>query len=225
MKRYMYLIIFTVLFLTCNYKVKAECSDAELNRLRAQAAQVKITYEYRSDLSQDGDVFDLIVTGLTDEIYIHENKSGSLVIGMSYVSDGIGRVKAYFATSGTYAFLVYSYNPSCMDKLRTVTVTVPKYNKYADREECNGIDTTKFILCDKWYQGNITEDYFQARLAKYKKGNPTIEDPVDVEDKIDEKTFLDTIKDYYVYIIAGTILVIGLATYMIITKRKKGALD
>lgn len=219
MKKYLILSIF--IFFAFIPHLFADCSRTEENRLKMLASQVKITYEYNDSYYDDyGDIvkemFIISITGLTDEIYALIDETSSYFMydpnNQTVSMDGF--------TSGTKTIKIYSKNPECSTELRKIYLTLPKYNYYADDPLCEEIDTTKFALCDKWYQFDINYDTFLKRLEAYKNSLNNNDEPIiDPSKDNTENPIITFLKKYIVYIASA--LVIGITIIVVAIKKKR----
>ena len=117
----------------------------------------------------------------------------------------------------TYEFNLYAgYDTDCSEEfLYTKKLKIPRYNIFSEKDEC--IEYEEFKLCNKWYQGVITEDQFNLELEEYinslKKEEP-------VEEIKEEKSLFNKIIDFYLdnilIALPITIMIILLILYKII---------
>ena len=216
MKKYFMTTLFMLFIMIDN--VYASCSLNEKNRLQALASQVKVTYAYNDNAYDDygekiKESFNITVTGLTEEIYVLEETTTTYFL---YNKDNNIITKDGFS-SGSKIIKVYSNN-ECTEVLRKIYVSLPRYNNYADDPLCEGIDTSKFALCDKWYQFDIDYSTFVKRINEYKK-QLSEEKPKEPTKQEELNLVLKFFQKYIVYVISGLILLIIGIIFLVRKKR------
>ena len=221
MKKFIYLIIMLLLFMFNGNDVKADC-DENIDELKVEAKKIEITYK----LNEEYYVNEEKVTGtfiieiknmpstmfariLGPDIYIWYEEDNVIV------KDGI--------EDGTKKIAIYS--EKCGIHLRTVSVKIPKYNKYSEREECIGIDTEELDVCDKWYPYELNESTFQYKINKYiEKQQEKQEQQIEKEKTKVMDTIIEFLKNYYIYIIMGIVTIV-LITLLIVVRKKRYSLE
>lgn len=214
-KRYIILAIILFVFITPKVNA-ATCTKSEIIKVKEKANNVKIEY-VASEKTQKKGVYDIKITGLTDEIYLKEELTGKTYT-TSLNENGV--ITLSRVSAGDYKFEFRYFH--CGDQLvRTAKLTVPKYNYYSEHPLCDGVPPEEVQECDEWYQGKVTEELLTEKINEYKK-----QQGKDESNKIDK--ILDIIKNfitnYYLYII-GIVAVIIIATTTIIIKKKRGRLE
>jgi hypothetical protein len=141
---------------TCTFKEKAEYSKLAQN--------VRTSY----DIVDDGinKYIVIKVYNVVDGIRVHYTGSStnkkvysSLIneyIAPYDTTDGVYEFKHYNINSVfKYKFSILSTNGAC-GTLKTITLTVPAYNKYAELDECQYYDVHDYLYCQRWVSTNIT---------------------------------------------------------------------
>ena len=206
MKRNLFLVIITLLFIFNINCVKAEtCDNADIERLKQLANMVDISYEwYYNDYYNYGS-YDVNIYNITDELYIvDEDKNEyrySDVNESGFIYDS--------ANDGTTTYKVYS--ASCNKKLRSITVDLPKFNFYAYYDECEGISGDELDVCDEWYSGDLDYNTFISKVEQYNNS----------EDNNERKNIF---QKYYLHIIVVGVVILVLVTAFVILRRKRSVL-
>ena len=205
-----FIFIFTFGFVT---KVEAFCSSKSYNDLKATAYKATVSYELKFD-SRNNAFFQLVVQNVDKDILV--------LFGGHYYEpvDGIVRIDTIVAGGNTYEVMLYGgYDTYCnQEYLYTKRITVPKYNKYSERDEC--IEYEEFALCNKWYSGYISgEDEFLDRLNEYIISlNKTEKE----EKPVKTKSFFQKVIDFYtnnlIITLPITIIIILFIVYRIVVK-------
>lgn len=160
MKKICLFITFLLCYICFIDNAYASCLREDIDRVKELAKNITPNYEFVGE-REFGDVdqtyslsFDF--AGLDDEIYLQEvNHKTS-----NFYTSGEGA----FVESGKYSFDVYYMG--CEDvKLRTIDLELKEFNKYSLKKECEGLGDTVDI-CGEWYQGSITDEYFNSYMKK-----------------------------------------------------------
>lgn len=226
-KRMRIISILLIVFLFNNLNVKASCTEEQKKAFQSKLDQVSITYKYENELlDQNNNVitgfFSINITGLTEDLALYNPERN-----LSLVGTKDGNFSKFGFVNGTYEFRLFVNNNVCNDASRNITIKLPKYNEFSDNYLCNGIDATKFLPCSKWYEYDLDEKTFLARLEEYKqqtkKNNNVIEQ---VTEEVTDffKVVSNHISDYLIWYIIGLLIIILSIVYLIyyIKKRKKG---
>ncbi len=140
------------------------CTSDVLSEMRAKAYKTTFSYELKFD-SENVAYFEISYANLSEGIEI---RYGENVYSYDE-KNPTGTIKTSFPNTGeTYDIGLYAeYGYPCVGELLyTKKVTLPKYNKYSELEDC--IEYEEFPLCNKWYSGEIeNEDYFYSKLEEY----------------------------------------------------------
>ncbi len=213
------IVVFCTLLLAFAPKTLAEgyCSVDDINRVKNDVKNIKIDFEYRTDTALKG-LFDIIITGVTDDVVIKEDSKNWIHTSDSIVN---GEIRLEGVSGSNFKFDIYYERCNNM-LINTINVNVPKYNYYSEYEECNGIDIKEVKVCDPWYQEELTDETFMDAIKKYNDSQKEEEKEENLHDNI--KLILDFIKNNYIYMI-GALVVIGVVVAVIIIKRKRAQLD
>ncbi len=236
MKKILFCISLFVFGLSTVYgeTISGEAFDKESEHLKELASKVKYKYEKVSDVyDADGNYikngYKVTAENLTDEIYAcavkgTEESDLCLFYTEPDVPDAERQDYIYLTDQDYDRFVVYGstfYFEFASEKIK-----VAKYNKYSEREECDGVDITKFKACDPYYEYEVTDNIFDYQLNEYKKnsenGNISSDDNSSKDNKDNKKdssmSFIDYIKKYGVYI--GIIIVVFIAGAILYKKIK-----
>lgn len=222
-KKMLVLIIMLVTIFGTKLTVYAACNEEESKQIQSRLDQIKITYEHIEGMLDSNNelvngIFKVNITGLTEGLVLYNPEKYILIVG-----NADGKFTKSGFIHGTYEFKLYPYDLECTTAYRTVKIDFPRYNSYSDSYLCNGIDSTKFLSCSKWYEYELDEKTFMARLKEYKdseakKNHKTTE--------IISNTFKDFGKNFvnfwYLYVI-GLVVVVLTVVFIIryLNKRKR----
>lgn len=208
-KKLIFILLFLI-FISIG-EVKADvCSNEEITILKEIAKQVKISYEYNYEKYDNSgnkiyDNFDIIIENLNKDIYIKfQNKQ----IYYSYNESNDGTIVIGNSIPGHYVFEIRA--SKCATKLNTISLEVPKYNRYADDERCNNVDSNVIKYCDEWYQEIFSEKIFSEAIEQYNISNESKE-----ENSLNLKYILCFVC-FLIFIIISIVLVI---------KKRRGVLE
>ena len=219
MKKLRVLFVLVISFLGFTTYVSADvCDNAHISQLKKLAEQVDVSYEYLdySDEILGGVAGDYLVNSysisvnlISDELYLYDGYN-------EYYYDSFNNgIVNFNRNSGTFEIKVLSKRCAGY-KLRTIYVSLPKFNTYSYRQECQDLKEYDLDVCDPWYQGAVNDNIFYREVNKYIK-----------EEKDEGFSFQDIIDflgDNYLYV-GGGLLVILLIIIGIIVYRKRSVLE
>lgn len=220
-KWYLFIIFIFAIFLIPNVYAE-DCDSTDIKRLRVLANDVDISYEYNDDIyDSDGfkifDTYKVVVSNLSDELYVIESKT-NLDLRSYSVNDGSITIDRLY--SGNKSFKIYSKN--CSNKLvRTYNVNLPKFNNYSNDPNCEGHENLE--VCQKFYDSsNIDYEEFMSIIDNSDRKA----DDVDNDKSKDENKYIKFIKDNYIYISIGSgVLIIIIIVLIVLRHKKRGALE
>lgn len=216
-------IFFTlIVFFSCMFCVNASCTDEELEILKKEANNIKVTYKHLgATIDDDGVIyynrFEINVKDIRNDFYILVDTGNNGTIKLSPIDNTI---KEYFV-NGTYTFDIYSNK--CDNRIKQIKVHIPKFNIYSTDYLCEGIDADDFPLCGKYYEYDVSYDDFVVRVNDYRNTHTINNDAIE---ESDESSLLNSILEYIIkykiyFICLLVLLLIIFIVLLIITKRKK----
>jgi len=187
------------------------CNYAEQARLRKIASNITTSYEYIEN--GDSVSFNVTLTNITSEIYIHDNSTGNDY----YYNDSDEIVINGYKDGTNIKYSIYPTKTNCTySYLANKYVNLPNYNKYYKDSLCEG---KKYSICSKWQKVTLSYDEFVKTIKEYDKKNEE-ENNNSSEEK---DSWFDIISkfifDYYIFIIAGGITIYFLIS--LITRKKE----
>ena len=192
-----------------------DCSYAEQARLRKIASNVTTSYEYVEN--GDNVSFNITLTNVTSEIYIHDNNRNT-----DYYFNNSNEIKINGYEPGTNVrYLIYPTKGNCTSSyLANKYVNLPYYNKYYKDPLCEG---KSYSICGKWQRVTLSYDEFVKTINDYDKKK---DEGIKEEVKEEKNNIFDIISkfifDYYIFIIAGGALIFVLTSLL---KKKKVKFD
>ncbi len=209
-----FVVFFCLAFLFMNQCVfAAYCGKDDFERIKNVANDISIEYSLREDSDVKG-MYDIIVTGLTSELYIKET-SHDIVIAYDGTDNGTYILEGI--SGDNYTFEIY-YERCASTLVRTITLNVPKYNSLSESPLCDGISGEDLDVCDEWYQGDLDEDKFNESIEEYNKN---------LQKEQIEETFnkvIEFFKGNFIYMISA-IAIVAAIIIVIYIKKKRSALD
>lgn len=242
MKRLKYFVYFLVLSLVLIGKVEAEtCPLEQRTSLGAMAANVNVTYEEAVTTEWDSDnetnysvyYLNVKIYNLTSDLRI--KVSNNLYDDEHYISyknmdhDGVITLKATnISEKVTYMFEIYGNSEDCYNKkLRTVKLTLPKYNYFSHYTICSEIP--EFYMCQRYILNDFdgasfysaAEEYRNKKLAQENEmlDNGDIKENTSSVSKIAKKVSDNKL------LVSGVVIAIGvIITIVILIKKKRSVL-
>ena len=219
-RKFLFLVAFLLLIISIP-KVNAArdvCTKSYYSQMKSKAYQVSFNYDLHTSENEPY-YFTISITNIQPGIVVQygnatiKYEEGKQIYELSYIFDG----------GTTYEFYIYADEgyPCVGEHLYTKKISIPKYNKYSERDEC--IEYEEFPLCNKWYQKDINslEDFLQA-LELYKKSLEKDEpEDLDKEDKSIFDKIIEFYKDHIIITGPLTVLIIGGAGYYGFNKYQK----
>lgn len=189
----------------CDYQRKAE-----LSRI---ASNVQLSYTYDSNYH-----FNIIITNITDDIYISYFDPGRLT---DVKLSGAGEKNIGVTSGASLKFEIFSNDSSCNgDLLLTKYITVPVYNSFNSYDECQKYPNFKY--CQLWLNTSITNEQFDNAFSQYTTELEEIRKKDDVEISIFDKIITFFNDNSYIIILGFTFLaifVLGIVVIKIIRRK------
>lgn len=208
-----------------------ECSYKEQANLNKEAALVQANYELKEIknkvTSEGGGEYDQInynfiisFYNITENLALEVTDSYTREKKSIYYSDTDNG--KYTLTSEdqdniiSYDIIVYSNTDNCgRRRLRSFSFTKPKYNPYSEYLVCKGHEDLPY--CQTFVTKEVDMDITQivnkiTEIENGKDGNG---------DSTKENKFLKFLKENYLYIIGGTVLIAGGVVGVIIYRKKR----
>ena len=182
------MIICSIFVIPVNAEEIEQCPLDKKTELRVAASNVTISYQpVEINVNTDGAQsdqqgvveywFDVKIYNINTDLKVVVKKSNNL-----YNSDGVtltyknmdadGAATYRVAASNKMTNLVFEIKGSddtgfcAMNTLRTVKLTLPKYNNFAEREVCS--EVPEFYMCQKYITYDINPNKFTQEINEYK---------------------------------------------------------
>ncbi len=220
MKKILYAIIFIMCFTFKINDIYADELEKILEPYKKEAEKVTARYQLDENYTDENDnkkngIFIIEISNLTEDLkvkiddgdFIRYDKTDNGTLILNGIESGIKKIYIYSVKVPTY--------------LRTITVNIPKYNYYSEREECNGISKEELDVCDKWYKYELNETTFLKKINEYKKTQEENKDNNNQSKiQIIFNNIVNFLKSYFIYIIIFIVIVCGITIYITIRKKK-----
>ncbi|MCI6002006.1 MAG: hypothetical protein MRZ37_02500 [Tenericutes bacterium] len=227
-KKILVLMIMIVTIFGFKSTVFAVCNEEESKQIQSRLDQIKITYEHIEGMLDSNNelvngIFKVNITGLTEGLVLYNPEKDISIVG-----NAEGKFTKSGFIHGTYEFKLFPYDLECTTAYRAVKIDFPRYNSYSDSYLCNGIDSTKFLPCSKWYEYELDEKTFMARLKEYKDSEEKKkQNVIDITTENISNAFKDFgnnfVKFWYLYIIglvATTLAIVFIIRYLNKNRKK-----
>ena len=211
MKKILFSFSLLLIYFCClNVSAIDACTTSEMTRLRELANNVNFSYQHYIDaeFEEEENVYDhflLQVLNLDDDLRIYYRDANNELV---YLSQEELEATEYY--SGKRVFYVYSYTDNlCTDELlRTITLDLPVYNSYYHYNQDRCSEYPDFEYC---------EEYKDIKEVRFEDIDNEFEDYISSL-RVDE--FIDTVKDNYIYIVIGGVLIIAIVVIIVVKKHK-----
>jgi hypothetical protein len=240
MKRINNIFIYTIIaFLSIITIVNAEeCSVVDKNEIKTKASNIRIVYQtgvedVKAKDYDDQEVdslsryVDIKIFNISSDLFIRMKSSGEKAtiedVLLDYKNMGPDgtitvRLPALDVVS-EYTFEIFSYSENCKgDIVRTIRLTIPKYNFYSQLEAC--ADAKESYLCQEYITFDLDQDKFYEQLKDYKEKGAT-----DADVLVNQTVALNKIASFSSkakYVIVSLLIAGGLViTFFIIKNNRK----
>ena len=206
MKKMFYITFFFVLLFNMGVVKAEKCDDEDMARLKGLAGGVNYNSNFIGDRddSDDLQLYEVSFVGITDELYIGDSERSFKV-----TRDG----EIINLSSGVTYLEIYS--KYCRDlRLKSIKIDLPKFNSYSTLEECEGLQDSDFEECNPWYQGVVSNSFYDD-VADYRKQSGKSEDE---EEKFNVKDYFFEHK--YIFIGVGVVILFIVIISIVVSNRK-----
>lgn len=211
MQRILKLFSLSILFFQLQF-VYADCSEQEIKDLTKIAETVQIDTEFDRESVKVGLYNNYIVTvqGLSDDFYL---LSKDQTVGF-FSENAIDGVIVQNVASTANVFYVYS-NLCPNVVLRTIKLSMKRYNMYSEYEECEGISGEQLDVCDEFYEKDISYEQFLKKIEDYKERSASLS----------SGNISNFFSNYAIYIGLGVLIIVAILILIIVMRKKRNRLD
>lgn len=236
--KYLALIIISCFFVTLSVNA-TECDYQTQAKLNNLASQVKTNYEVKSERvdpstyntfdgtpSENIEIYnsylEVNIINISPEIYLVLKNENDNSIKYVYYNDTEGGIYT-FEHRDTEELTNYNIEIYAMpdlncsaDKIRVVSLKLPKKNEYHDYAVCEGLEN--FSYCEEFIL--FEEPKIETIIEKTNKYKETGIDEIKEEQK-EKNAFISFINDNKIVIIISTVSVIVIGGVVVITLKNK----
>lgn len=244
-KKKIFVIIFMLAFFLMIGNVSAAedkenmCTPTQLSELRSMAANVKVTYvpvtEAEKLTTPNGEsgadyvskrYLDIKIFNLNTKLIVNaKNGIDSFTVTSSDIGgDGAVTIRQPASTSAIkYEFEVTSLLYGCsLETLRTIKLTLPKYNYYSQLDVCD--DIPDYYLCQPYTTYSVDGGTFYDKVDEYKAKLSTLEKEKEENNNTSFVTNTMSGISKYKYLIVGIVVVVGVVLTIFVLKKKGSTL-
>ena len=244
-KKKIFVIIFMLAFFLMIGNVSAAedkenmCTPTQLSELRSMAANVKVTYvpvtEAEKLTTPNGEsgaeyvskrYLDIKIFNLNTKLIVNaKNGIDSFTVTSNDIGgDGAVTIRQPASTSAiNYEFEDTSLLYGCsLETLRTIKLTLPKYNYYSQLDVCD--DIPDYYLCQPYTTYSVDGGTFYDKVDEYKVKLSTLEKEKEENNNTSFVTNTMSGISKYKYLIVGIVVVVGVVLTIFVLKKKGSAL-
>lgn len=251
MKKFKVAFLAVVCFLTFSIVTNAasKCDYSELAEINQEAAKVKLSYEEKLELLQEGGLADLEddeitgkptpaptlytryfmvnISNVTENLYIKVFNSVDNSTKIFTSSDAVNGIISFrwddIETVANLTIKVYtSQNTKCAnEEVLVQQETLPMYNEYSETAYC--LENPDESICSQYVKKEVTQEEYER---KYNKSIKEATEKEKEERKVTKKVAKIFKKNKKGFIIGGSIIIVlGVATtVVVIVKRRRSRL-
>ena len=166
MKNIKKLILFLILCFPFIVNARETCDYEVQTRLQRIASNIATSYKYNEEFKEGEQfstvTFDVMLSNTHKDIYIVDEQTDQV-----YHNNSISEITIARQKPGKYLkYSVYGNVSGCYEqKLTTLYVTLPSFNKYYTDPLCRNIPD--YTLCNKWNKVDMSYKDFQTKVNKY----------------------------------------------------------
>lgn len=211
-----------------------DCSYDKRVELNKEASKVTSSYEFIKNDTNDVIGFTISVYNLSDRLslsYLIGNSKDPVNVSPEEYVNGTYSFETYNISSAvTYKFTIKANADGCFNNLKTISLTKPLKNTYADQIICNNEYLDKdFYYCREWLNTPITYSYVDVMKKiqdEIKRKTPTTTTICrSCELKNQKKSIKSDFMKIKMYIIIGLSIGIILDIFVLILSIKRARDD
>ncbi len=207
-------VLFMIALLLLPIKIYAVqyCDNQDRAALMPYINNVNINYIPTIN-DDDTVVYTIMINNLTADMVLYDENTKKIYKGFSTQNSEFSIKVEEF---GTYNFSILSLK--CKEQLGNKSITLPHYNKFYKREECNGLEN--YAQCKRWSNYVATDEEFNEDIKDLRK---ELEKKKKEEKKDREKEIIEKIKDFFVdyWGVFVIIAIVAVGGIYIVTSKKK----
>ena len=165
-KKNILILIFSILLLPNIVNARKMCEYDDKTRLQRIASNIASSYTYKEEKNEETGFntvkFTVTLTNMHDDVVIIDEETNE-----HYYNNADREIVIENVKPGKYLkFLVYGNIDNCREeKVTTIYVTLPSFNKYYTDELCRNIPD--YSLCNKWANIKMTHEKFTQKVQAY----------------------------------------------------------
>lgn len=215
MKKHKFLLSILSLSLFIPSTTYADCTKEEIDNFKEIEDEYKVTYEFDTNSKK----YAVYLNNIDSEHYTFSGDLFNDNFDTSLLENN--EIKIEKVDSGNYSIKILSTNESCETVLKTITLELPKYNKYYGDPLCENIE--EFVLCQQTYDKDIDYDTFVSRTEVYKKSKQKKE-ITDKKEKLNNNQnnsnrIIEYVKENIIQIIIVIVFIIMVVITIILTAK------
>ena len=210
-----------------------KCTSSVKSQVLSKASEVKISYEtieYKSDKAPNIIFYyvDIYIYNLDESLFVTvtNGKTGKSfdVTSKQASPDGVIKLRQKDTSSiVNYTFEVKANTYNCYgDILRTVRLSVPKYNNLSERAVC--ADVPDYYMCQTFVNYDIDASKFLDSVTKYKESLANKDTKKIEEGKAGFVTKTTKAIANHRFLIIGLVLIAGAVGTVLVIKKRRSVL-
>lgn len=199
---------------------KAACTYEDKEMYKNMASNINVTYQVKNTDSNGNPIFEIDIANLARGLMVIDMQTG--VRYQIKDRDGYNLAISNITKSGEYILKVYTDRTSTgcgVINLRTITINIPKYNKYYTRKECEGLSS--YSVCQRWSGFSGDEKQFQSAVKKAAADKNSVKENYEGSKKVSKEVWYSNLTvlliEYWWLIL--TVLVLAFGIYCVLRAR------
>ena len=210
-----------------------KCTTSVKSHVLSKASEVKISYEtveYKSEKAPNIIFYyvDIYIYNLDESLYVtvQNGKTGKSFDVTSKQANPNGVIKLRQKDTSSivnYTFEIKANTLSCyQDTVRTIRLTVPKYNNLSERAVC--ADIPDYYMCQRFVNYDIDASKFLDSVTRYKESLEEEETKKIEKGETGIVTAATKTISKHKNLVIGLVLIIGAVVTVLVLKKRRSVL-
>ena len=165
--KYLFVFICFFMFNTC-FVYALSCDEEDTASLKVLAKNVNVSYDFIEQAPAENGIISekylVTIQGIVEgiSVSVDEGNISNRVYKVSDLKDGKIEIETFRSK-----LTINVYSSECYTLLHTIDIKLPRYNTYANTEECKKLAKYNLDICKEWYDGATSVELIEEAMNKY----------------------------------------------------------